>query len=87
LKLELKDNKLETILSSWMTNSSNNSSPPYPLDSNTQLAPGQVNPTNALDYTMFSGIKIWHEVTAPLSFKFNVEGKEVLNTFCEALAQ
>jgi hypothetical protein len=51
------------------------------------LAPGQVNPTNALDYTMFSGIKIWHEVTAPLSFKFNVEGKEVLNTFCEALAQ
>jgi hypothetical protein len=51
------------------------------------LAPGQVNPTNALDYTMFSGMKIWHEVTAPLSFKFNVEGKEVLNTFCEALAQ
>jgi hypothetical protein len=33
-----------------------------------------------------SGIKIWHEATAPLSFKFNVKGKEV-NTFCEALAQ
>ena len=50
------------------------------------LAPGQVDPTNALDYTTSSGIKIWHEATAPLTFKFNVKGKEV-NTFCEALAQ
>jgi hypothetical protein len=50
------------------------------------LAPGQVDPTNALDYTMSSGIKIWHEATAPLSFKCNIDGKEV-NTFCEALAQ
>jgi hypothetical protein len=41
---------------------------------------------NALDYTTSSGIKIWHEATAPLTFKFNVEGKEV-NTFFEALAQ
>jgi hypothetical protein len=50
------------------------------------LAPGQVDPTNALDYTTLSGIKLWHEATAPLTFKFNVKGKEV-NTFCEALAQ
>ena len=41
------------------------------------LAPGQVDPTNALDYTTSSGIKIWHEATAPILFKFNVKGKEV----------
>jgi hypothetical protein len=41
------------------------------------LAPGLVDPTNTLDYTTLIGIKIWHEATAPLSFKFNVEGKEV----------
>jgi hypothetical protein len=41
------------------------------------LAPGQVNTTNALDYTTSSRIKIWHEATALLLFKFNVKGKEV----------
>jgi len=50
------------------------------------LTPGQVDPTNPLDYSTSSGIKIWNEASAPLPFKFNVEGKEV-NTFCEALSE
>jgi hypothetical protein len=50
------------------------------------LTPGQVDPTNLLDYSTSSGIKIWNEASAPLPFKFNVEGKEV-NTFCEALSE
>jgi hypothetical protein len=50
------------------------------------LTPGQVNPTNPLDYSTSSRIKIWNKASAPLPFKFNVEGKEV-NTFCEALSE
>jgi hypothetical protein len=48
------------------------------------LAPGQVERPNKCPrlYTTSSEIKIWHEATAPLPFKFNVKGKEV-NTFCE----
>jgi hypothetical protein len=50
------------------------------------LTPGHINPTNPLDYSTSSGIKIWNEASAPLPFKFNIEGKEV-NTFCETLSK
>lgn len=50
------------------------------------LTPGQANPNLPLDYTTSSGIKIWNEATAPLPFKFNVEGKDV-NAFCEKLLE
>jgi hypothetical protein len=50
------------------------------------LLPGQVDPMNPLDYSTSSRIKIWYESSAPLPFKFNIEGKEV-NTFCEALSE
>jgi hypothetical protein len=48
--------------------------------------PGQANPNQMIDYTSSSGIKVWNEAIAPLTFQFNIEAKEV-NTFCESLME
>jgi len=59
--------------------------PPQPFPAGAfALTPGQANPANPIDYTTSSGIKVWIESTAPLTFKFSALGKEV-NTFCEQL--
>jgi hypothetical protein len=50
------------------------------------LTPGQVNPNQPLDLSTSTGIKVWQESTAPLSFKFSAEGGEV-NQFCEKLME
>jgi hypothetical protein len=50
------------------------------------LMPGQANPNQTIDYTSSSGIKVWNEAIAPLTFEFNIEAKEV-NAFCESLME
>jgi hypothetical protein len=50
------------------------------------LTPGHANPNQTIDYTSSSGIKVWNEAVAPLTFQFNIEAKEV-NAFCESLME
>jgi hypothetical protein len=48
--------------------------------------PGQANPNQTINYTSSSGIKVWNEAIAPLTFEFNIEANEV-NAFCENLME
>ena len=59
---------------------------PQPAAAAFALTPGQANPNQTIDYTSSSGIKVWNEAIAPLTFEFNIEAKEV-NAFCESLME
>jgi hypothetical protein len=50
------------------------------------LMPGQTNPKQMINYTSSSGIKVWNEAIAPLTFEFNIEAKEV-DAFCQSLME
>jgi hypothetical protein len=50
------------------------------------LTPGQTNAANPIDYTTSTGIKLWQEATAALTFQFSAESREV-NQFCEKLSE
>jgi hypothetical protein len=59
---------------------------PQPAAAAFALMPGQADPNQTINYTSSSGIKVWNEAIAPLTFEFNIEAKEV-NTFCESLME
>jgi hypothetical protein len=50
------------------------------------LMTAQANPNQTINYTSSSGSKVWNEAITPLTFKFNIEAKEV-NAFCESLME